>query len=437
MRTDYEVIILGGGIAGVTAAREVRKAGLRCVIVDARDRLGGRTWYSELAGHAVELGGAWVHRIQPHVWTEVTRYDLAVVESPGLAAPRHCAWFTGGQRKTGSPEKLFELLADGAARFCVEAEQILPRPYEPLFAEGVAEFDRLSVADRLNFLELSDEQRDLYAGFWATFCNAPCSDVGLVTMLRWWALGQRNFTLLMDAVARYKLRDGTKSLLEAMLADGAPEVRLSTPVSRVEQDTAHVRITTASGECLVARAAVIAVPLNVLAAITFAPPLSAGKQAAARERQAGRGLKVVALVREVPKDFFGIAPDSHPLTALVSEREEPEGVVMVGFGPDAQAFNVNDRQAVQQVIRQFLPDAEVVAAKGHDWTADPFARGTWSAFRPRQLTRYLRELQRAEGRLFFAGSDVASGWNGFIDGAIETGLSAGRDVVQRVRPSPP
>jgi monoamine oxidase len=205
---------------------------------------------------------------------------------------------------------------------------------------------------------------------------------------------------------------------------------LSTPISRVEQEAEHVRITTHSGEALSARAAVIAVPLNVLAAITFSPSLSAGKQAAARERQASRGLKMLALVRGVPNDFFGVAPDSHPLTFLASEREEPEGVVMVGFGPDARAFDVNDRQAVQEVIRQFLPEAEVIAVKGHDWTADPFAGGTWSVFRPWQLTRYLRELQHPEGRLFFAGSDIASGWNGFIDGAIETGLRVGREVVQ-------
>ena len=56
MRTDYDVIIIGGGFAGVTAAREASKAGLQCVVLDARDRLGGRTWYSEMAGHTVELG---------------------------------------------------------------------------------------------------------------------------------------------------------------------------------------------------------------------------------------------------------------------------------------------------------------------------------------------------------------------------------------------
>jgi monoamine oxidase len=435
MGADYDVIIIGGGFAGVTAAREVRKAGLKCVVLDARNRLGGRTWYSELAGHKVELGGTWIHWIQPHVWAEVTRYGLGVVESPGLAAPGHCVWLTGGQRKIGSPEELFGLLAQGTAQFCHELEQIVPRPYDPLFVDGVTELDHLSVQDRLNSLGLSDEERDVLSGFWATACHAPCAEGGLMTMLRWWALGQRDFALLMDAVARYKLEGGTQTLLEAMIVDGQPEVRLSTPVSRVEQDAEQVRIITRSDECLTAQAAVIAVPLNVLAAITFVPPLTAGKRAAARERQASRGLKVLALVRGVPNDFFGIAPDSHPLTNLVSEREEPDGVIMVGFGPDARAFDVNDRQAVQQVVQQFLPDAEVVAAKGHDWTADPFAGGTWSVFRPQQLTRYLRELQRSESRLLFAGSDVANGWNGFIDGAIETGLRAGREVMQRyVRP---
>src|SRR5262249_21187585 len=148
---------------------------------------------------------------------------------------------------------------------------------------------------------------------------------GLMTMFRWWALGQRDFALMMDAVARYKLHDGTKSLLEAMLADGQPEVRLSTPVSRVEQEAEQIRITTHSGDSLSAHAAAMPVPLTVLPATAFPPPLSAGKQVAARERQASRGLKVLALVRGVPHDFFGIAPDSHPLTFLGSEREEPEG----------------------------------------------------------------------------------------------------------------
>ncbi len=432
MAIDYDVIIIGGGFAGVTAAREVGKAGLRCLLLEARDRLGGRTWSGEFAGHAVEWGGTWIHWIQPHVWAEVTRYGLEIVESPGVASPENCAWVTSGQLKTGSPEELTAMLEDGVARFCHDAKQVLERPYEPWLSEGIAELDGLSVQDRLEQLGLPDEQRDVLAGLWATSCSAPCSEAGLVTMLRWYALANGDFSLLMDATARYKFRDGTRSLLEVMVADGKPDVRLDTVVDRVEQDAEKVTVTTQSGKSFSARAVVVAVPLNVLANIHFSPPLAFGKQAAARERQASHGIKVWALVRGVPKNFFGIAPDSSLLTLLMSEYEVADGVLMVGFGPDASLLDVNNLEAVQQAVRQLIPEAEVLSAGSHDWAADPHSQGTWSVFRPQQLTRYLQELQRPEGRIVFAGSDSASGWNGFIDGAIETGLRTGREVVQLI-----
>jgi monoamine oxidase len=242
---------------------------------------------------------------------------------------------------------------------------------------------------------------------------------------------------MVDAVARYKFRDGTRSLLEAMVADGKPEVRLSTPVARVEHEAEKVVVTTQGGESFSSRAAVVTVPLNVLANIDFSRPLSPGKQAASRERQASHGVKSWALVRGAQKDFFGIAPDPSPLTWIQSEYEVPDGTLLVGFGPDANLLDVKNPQAVQHAVRQFLPKAEVLGAGGHNWEADPYSRGTWPVFRPRQLTRYLKELQRTEGRLIFAGSETANGWNGFIDGAIETGLRAGREVVQLLGSSRP
>jgi pseudooxynicotine dehydrogenase len=70
---------------------------------------------------------------------------------------------------------------------------------------------------------------------------------------------------------------------------------------------------------------------------------------------------------------------------------------------------------------------------GHDWCADEFARGTWSVFRPGQLTGALGALQAPHGRVVFAGADLANGWNGFLDGAIESGLTAARTVSDLLR----
>ena len=78
---DYDVIIIGGGFAGVTAARELGHKGIRCVLLEARDRLGGRTFTGTFAGQQIEFGGAWIHWCQPHVWAEVARYGLEIVES--------------------------------------------------------------------------------------------------------------------------------------------------------------------------------------------------------------------------------------------------------------------------------------------------------------------------------------------------------------------
>src|SRR5215467_6311903 len=85
----YDVVVIGGGFAGVAAARELRHRGRRVLILEARDRLGGRTWVSEFSGLPVEMGGTWVHWMQPYVWAEIGRYGLQIVESPHA---ERCGW---------------------------------------------------------------------------------------------------------------------------------------------------------------------------------------------------------------------------------------------------------------------------------------------------------------------------------------------------------
>ncbi|MBV8144232.1 MAG: FAD-dependent oxidoreductase, partial [Gammaproteobacteria bacterium] len=88
VRGQYDVIVIGGGFCGITAARECRRAGLRALVLEARNRLGGRTFTADFGGQTVDLGGSWVHWSQPHVWTEVRRSGLPLAESLGAAADR-------------------------------------------------------------------------------------------------------------------------------------------------------------------------------------------------------------------------------------------------------------------------------------------------------------------------------------------------------------
>jgi len=425
---DYDAIVLGAGFAGVTAARELRMKGLRVLLLEARPRIGGRTFTSAAGGHEFELGGSFVHWTQPHVWSEIVRYGLEI-EEPALTAPPRAAWVTSGERREGSFDDLSLLGFRGAGAFFFDAMQVLVRPHDPLFVPEIAELDSLSVAERLEGLGLPQDQRDVIGAIFATSCHCDPSEAGLVEMLRWYTLPGATLPAYMDSVGRYWLRGGTKTLIEAILADGRPELRLSTAVKSVRHSADEVVVTTEGGETVSARAAVVTIPLNVLGQIDFSPALSPGKRAAASEGHAGSGVKLHIKVRGQLGGFSGLAPWPAPLTSLMTEHLDADGTVLTAFGPSGKRLDINDDEAIQNAVRRLLPEAEVEWAVGYDWNTDAYARGTWCVFRPGQLTRHLRELQRPEGRVYYAGADNANGWRGFIDGAIESGLRASREVA--------
>jgi len=426
--SDYDAIVLGAGFAGATAARELRMNGLRVLLLEARPRIGGRTFTSEVEGHQVELGGAFVHWTQPHVWAEITRYGLEI-EEPALTAPPRTAWVTSGELRDGSFDDFSLLAFRGAGAFFFDAMQVLPRPHDPLFAPDVSKLDPLSVADRLDGLGLPEDQRDVMDAIFATSCHCSPSEAGVVEMLRWYTLPGASLQAYVDSVGRYWLRGGTKTLIQGILDDGRPEIRLSTPVKAVRQQGDQVVVTTEEGETVSARAVVVTAPMNVLNQIEFSPPLSSEKRAAASEGHAGSGVKLHIQVLGQLGGFSGLAPWPAPLTSMQTEYSDPEATVLTAFGPSGKLLDINDDEAIQNAVRRMLPGAEVGWAVGYDWNADPYSRGTWCVFRPGQLTRYQRELQRPEGRVFYASGDNANGWRGFIDGAIESGLRAGREVT--------
>ena len=428
---NLDVIVIGGGFAGVTAARELGNAGRSCLLLEARDRLGGRTWTSELAGVDVELGGGWIHWLQPHVWAETTRYGIEVTESP---EPDRCVWLVDGERRSGDLAEFDALLDRGVERFCAGFEDVLDHPYDPLrAAEAVESIDDLSEQDRLERLELSAEERAILSGQLATNSHSPCKSGGLVSALRWFAPAKWSNPLTQDAIARFKLKTGTRSLVEAIAGDSGAEVRLSTPVASVEQNGNGVVVTARGGEAFTASVAIVAVPLNVLSEIQFAPELSEGKRAAAAEGQASRGAKVWISVRGKLGKVYATAADNAPFSWIQSEYDLPDGQLLVGFAPDAEKLDGNDLNGVRSAIRDFFPEVEVTGTYAHDWVTDEFSLGTWGFFRPSQTSRYLRELQRPEGRMVLAGGDIANLWGGFIDGAIESGLTAARQARRTLR----
>lgn len=426
---DYDVIIIGGGFCGVTAARECRRAGYRVLLLEARNRLGGRTFTANFNGRPVDMGGTWVHWSQPHVWSEIRRSGLTLRETSGAAADKLIVHTSKHDIVTLSNAKIGGEVERATAAYMGNSREILPLPHDPFGSDEYLKVDGISARERLASVKgIGSLYRDILDGNLAGCGHNYTDKFAWIEMVRWYALPGHNVTDMNDATGRFHFENGTVSLLNALLAEGHPEVRLGAPVRKVIQDDTHITVVTNSGEELRAKAVVSTVPLNVLQDIEWQPALLETKMQASRETHSGCGTKLHILLEGDYGNFGGVAPSQFALNSVLTEDIEDGHTHIIGFGPDPALLDVNDTQAVEKAVRLFIPDAKVIRTFGYQWTLDPYSKGTWCTLRPGMWSKYLRDLQQPRGRLIFASADWANGWRGFIDGAIEQGLEAGRRV---------
>jgi monoamine oxidase len=420
-----DAIVIGGGFAGITAARDLGRRGRSVVVLEARDRLGGRTWRRPFADTDlnIEFGGQWLARPwQPNVAREVEHYGLAMAETPMPLSPMSLA---AGRRRQGIVpvpvdeviplERVWFHLIQAARR--LDAAAPLASPPADLdipFVEWLAQF-------RLPAFTLEY----LYAWGAGVF-GCPIERIPTLGMLAW--IADYDYSVISVFLGESEiLRDGTSSAIEAMVRESGAEIRLHAPVRHVAQHGHGVTVTTDAGERFSARAAVVAVPLNTLGDISFDPALNPARQEAAQEGHIGHSVKVWALVEGAPPGFYGVG-QGPGLLWLATQQELPEGSLMLGFGPGPGLLEVNSVEAIQRNVDAYMDGARVLKVDAHDWSADPYSKSAWVGYGPGQLTRWGNGIRRPEGRLFFAGSDIATKWAGWIEGAVDTGGRAAAQI---------
>lgn len=415
---DADVVVVGGGLAGLRAARDLAQAGRRVLVLEARDRLGGRGWTSTFPGTdlTVELGGSWYTTEHREVAAEVARYGLPVRTFDPVTSTR---WLLDGRLRHGTPFDEDDA-ADLAAWQRVEADvaSVATGVDDPRF--------RLSLDAYLATVDATPAVRDLLLGWWTITGGGDPAD-GCVEAV----LGSEHADGSIGDMGYLHLApvSGWSSLAQALAGTPGVDVRLGSRATAVVQTDDGVGVTT-DGRTWRARAAVLALPVNVLPDVDLRPP------APERTREgfgasSGKAFKVWLLARGVPVGSlaFGRGHGVHWWYGDRPHGADGEQTLVVGFGWPVEGFDPTSHDDLQRALEAFHPGAELVAHTTHDWIGDPASKGTWvntPADRPEVLRADRFPLH---GRVAFATSDVASEEAGWFEGALVSGAAAARDVL--------
>jgi monoamine oxidase len=411
-----DAVIAGAGFAGLRAARDLADAGRSLLVLEARERPGGRTWTRAFAGSGpdVEIGGSWFAPEHREVPRELARYGLG---TRTYGAPAAVRWRTGGELRDGLPVPFGELGALEAALVAIAGDAAALR------AGTLGARASLSCADYLRELAAPAATRDLLSAWWVMIGGTHPERGAVVDALA--AIAAHGGATGLLTTLRHAPAEGWSALAERMAGSAGVEVRYGAELRSVRQSEEWVELALADGTTCRAARAVLALPVNTLPGVAFEPALPAAT-AEALGTNAGRAHKVWLRARGVPPGVLA-AGAGEGLHWLYADRVLDGGdVLLLGFGYEDDAFDPAARPDVERALTAFFPGAQLIAFDHHDWNADPYARGTWATAPVGRAELLTSERFPPFARVAFATADIAPREAGWIEGAFLAGAAAAR-----------
>jgi monoamine oxidase len=444
---EADVVVVGAGLAGLTAARRLTEAGLEPVVVEARDRVGGRTLNHEIGdGKVVEVGGQWVGPTQ--------RRMLALSQELGVETfPTHdegenlIEWRGERKRYRGAIPRINPAILADVAQAEVRLDRMARRvPLEaPWEAARAARWDSQTFATWLHRNVATAGARTLFEiGVEAVWAQEP-ADLSLLHVLFYTHSGGGFDALIGTSGGAQQDRFvGGSQLVALRLAEalGDERVALEAPVRRIAHGADGVTVA-ADGLEVRARRTIVALPPALAGRIAYDPPLPGFRDQLTQRMAQGTVIKCMAIY---PEPFWrgegltGQGTSDVGPVRVTFDNSPPDGTpgVLLGFLEGRQARALGRRSPEERrdavvgcFVRMFGPRAAAPDAYVERvWADEEWTRGCYGCAMPTGAwTEFGPALRAPIGPLHWAGAETATVWSGYMDGAVSSGEAAAADVA--------
>jgi monoamine oxidase len=442
---EADVVVVGAGLAGLVAARRLTAEGIDCVVVEARDRVGGRTLNHSIGdGKIVEVGGQWIGPTQTRV-LELMR-ELGLESFPTHHQGEHVIEFEGAlHRYTGTIPKISKrLLADfGQAQWKLDRMARQVPADAPWTAPKAKEWDSQTLWSWMRRNVYTRGARDAFALSVEAVWAAQPEDLSLLHVLFYISsAGGLNALWDTEGGAQDARVVGGSQLISVRMAEELGDrVLLEAPVRRIDYEPDRVTVH-ADGVEVEARRAIVAIPPTLTCRIAYDPPMPAMRDQLTQRIPQGAVIKCMAIYDKPfwrERGLTGQATSTDGPVKLTFDNSPPDGSpgVLLGFleGNQARelgAWEPERRRAavIDCFTRLFGPDASApLDYVDKRWADEEWTRGCYGCYMPPGAwTVYGPHLRAPVGPIHWAGAETATVWSGYMDGAVRSGDSAAEAV---------
>ncbi len=434
-------------MAGLVAARTLAAAGSRVVVLEARDRGGGRTLSTELDGQIIDLGAQWIG--DKHHKLRALAAELDVKTFPQCAKGKKILDHGGKVRAfSGFLPRIGLFALAELALALVRLEKLAKHvPLEsPLATPG--DLDQLSLADWLDRNIKRSTTRELIELIAQMVFAVEPRELSFLYFLLYInsGAGLRRLADIRSGAQEQRFITGAQSLCTRIADALGDRVRLGHAVRAIEQDASGVIVHTAQGAFRGSRA-ILALPPALLGAIAFTPAVSPQRALVHTQMPAGSVIKCVATYKTPfwrERGYSGEAFSPRGLVRATFDDCSPDGshAALVAFvvGDAARELGkLPDHERRQLVLADL---ARLHGSTAHtptayidkNWLAEEWSRGCYAGvLAPGMLSQVAAALRAPEGRLHFAGTETAVHHLGYLEGAVESGERAAHEVITATR----